>query len=173
MANFGYNVVHSKESAKHLKKSKSKEVNAWMEISIGGAVQGRLVFELFADTVPKTAENFRALCTGEKGKGELTGAKLHFKGSKFHRIIPGFMAQGGDISKGNGTGGESIYGGAFKDEAFVQTHGKRGVLSMANSGKDSNNSQFFILFRPTPHLNGKHVVFGQVDELFRNGFLLF
>eukprot|EP00667_Euglena_gracilis_P032745 EG_transcript_51269 len=121
-----------------------------------------MVFNLFNDIVPRTAENFRALCTGEKGTGRLTGGKLHYKGCTFHRIIPGFMIQGGDFTKGNGMGGESIYGGAFPDENFLQTHGKRGILSMANSGKDSNGSQFFVTLKATPHLNGKHVVFGQL-----------
>mmetsp|Transcript_52412 Transcript_52412/g.94093 ORF Transcript_52412/g.94093 Transcript_52412/m.94093 type:complete len:317 (-) Transcript_52412:22-972(-) len=117
---------------------------------------GRLEFELFADAVPKTAENFRCLCTGERGAG------LHFEKSTFHRIIPGFMAQGGDITDGDGTGGKSIYGPSFADESFVRKHEKTGMLSMANSGRNTNNSQFFILFKATPHLDGKHVVFGQL-----------
>lgn len=117
---------------------------------------GRLEFELFMDVVPRTAENFRCLCTGERGKD------LHFKDSIFHRIIPGFMAQGGDFTDFDGTGGRSIYGKPFADEGFARRHDARGILSMANSGPNTNNSQFFILFKPAPHLDRKHVVFGRL-----------
>merc|ERR1719439_353664 len=116
----------------------------FFDISIGGAVKGRIEFELYADVVPKTTENFRALCTGEKGKGRAKKA-LHFLNSTFHRIIPGFMCQGGDITKGNGTGGESIYGGSFDDE-FEQgmvKHAGPYLLSMANRGRNTQSSQFF------------------------------
>jgi cyclophilin family peptidyl-prolyl cis-trans isomerase len=132
-----------------------------LDVQIGEKL-GRLVLGLYGNVVPKTVENFRALVTGEKGQGK-GGQPLHFKGSPFHRIIPGFMAQGGDITLGNGMGGESIYGDSFADENFKLKHAGRGVLAMANTGPNTNNSQFYITFTPTPHLDGKHVVFGVVE----------
>lgn len=133
----------------------------FFDISIASQPIGKVIFELYSDIVPKTAENFRSLCTGEKRVGQL-GRRLHFKGSKFHRVIKNFMIQGGDFTAGNGTGGESIYGEKFEDEAFTEKHTEPFLLSMANAGPNTNGSQFFVTTVATPHLDGKHVVFGKL-----------
>jgi peptidylprolyl isomerase len=131
----------------------------YLDLTIGGQRVGRVVIELYADKVPMTAENFRLLCTGERGTGRWSGRRLHYKGVPFHPVLPGFMCQGGDITAGNGTGGESAVGEGryFADEGL-------GVVSMANAGPNTNGSQFFITFDEAPWLDGRHVAFGRVVE---------
>jgi peptidylprolyl isomerase len=133
----------------------------FLEISVGGTLQGRLEIELYANKVPRTAENFRMLCTGEKGVGR-SGATLCYKDSLVHKIIPGFLAQGGDFIANDGTQSESVYGPKFEDENFAVPHDDRGIVSMANNGRNTNGGQFFITFASTPWLNGKNVAFGKV-----------
>eukprot|EP00658_Telonema_sp_P-2_P009775 TRINITY_DN1362_c0_g1_i4.p1 TRINITY_DN1362_c0_g1~~TRINITY_DN1362_c0_g1_i4.p1 ORF type:complete len:295 (-),score=75.35 TRINITY_DN1362_c0_g1_i4:521-1405(-) len=152
----------------------------FMEVSVTGKLKGasgmapcepemlgRIVFELYINQTPRTVENFRALCTGECGTSTRSGVKLHYLNTLFHRILPGFVAQGGDfvVIKDGITYdnlGESIYGGAFEDEGFAVKHTGCGILSMANAGADTNTSQFFITLGPAPHLDGKHTAFGRV-----------
>ncbi|KAK7454551.1 hypothetical protein VKT23_011304 [Stygiomarasmius scandens] len=139
----------------------SSRPRVFLDFNVDALPLGRVIFELYTDTAPKTSENFRALCTGEKGR-TASGIPLYYKNSIIHRSIKDFMIQGGDFTKRNGTGGESIYGGMFPDEDLSRPLDSEALLCMANRGPDTNASQFFITLRPCPHLNGKHVVFGRV-----------
>lgn len=158
-------VVKAKKNFDKLPAFDQENAQTFFDIEIGNEGEekqaGRVVFELFSKQVPKTAENFRAICTGEKGDG------LHYKDNIFHRVIGGFMAQGGDITNQNGTGGKSIYGHKFADEQVWFPHTHAGVLSMANAGADTNGSQFFICFGPTSHLDDKHTIYGRVIHNYK------
>ncbi|SCU92021.1 LADA_0F13718g1_1 [Lachancea dasiensis] len=137
----------------------------FLDVSIGGEARGRMVFELYNDVVPKTAENFYKLCEGKDGFCKSKAdVPLSYKGSLFHRVIKGFMLQFGDFTNFNGTGGESIYGEKFEDENFALKHDRPFLLSMANAGPNTNGSQAFLTCVPTPHLDGKHVVFGELIQ---------
>ncbi|CAE7192084.1 CYP63 [Symbiodinium natans] len=140
-----------KEAQKRARQSFPERPRVFLDIEVAGHPAVRIVCELFSDLVPKTAENFRCLCTGEKGLGE-------------QLVVPGFAIQGGDITRGDGTGGESVYGPTFEDESFDLSHDSAGLLSMANTGPNTNSSQFFILTKAYPKLDLKHVVFGRVVE---------
>jgi len=136
--------------------NQAKNPHVYLDVSADGTPLGRLEITLFANVVPLTAENFRALCTGETGPS--------FINTKFHRIIKGFMAQGGDFTRHNGSGGHSIYGRTFPDENFRLGHDRAGLLSMANAGPNTNGSQFFMLFTAAEFLDGRHVVFGELSK---------
>ena len=141
----------------------SPNPRVFLDIQIDGSSVGKLIIELFVDKVPRTAENFRMLCTGEKGVGR-SGSKLHYQGSTFHKAISGYLIQGGDFIAGDGSQNESVYGPRFEDENFSVPHDDKGIVSMANKGRNTNGGQFFITFTKTPWLNGKNVAFGKVVE---------
>eukprot|EP00397_Hematodinium_sp_SG-2012_P045572 GEMP01051225.1.p1 GENE.GEMP01051225.1~~GEMP01051225.1.p1 ORF type:complete len:416 (+),score=84.65 GEMP01051225.1:78-1325(+) len=153
--------TRSNQAVSRSTKFNERRPQVFFDISFGEKKVGRIVMELWGDIVPKTAENFRQLTTGERGRSS-SGKNMHYKGTRFHRIVPGFCVQGGDFEKGDGKGGESIYGKAFNDENFQGRHDKPGILSMANKGPDTNNSQFFITTAKQPRLDGRHVAFGEV-----------
>ncbi|XP_058213122.1 peptidyl-prolyl cis-trans isomerase CYP21-1 isoform X1 [Rhododendron vialii] len=158
---FAFSISHREEEKVDVVHEITHRV--YLEVDIDKQRVGRIVIGLYGQVVPKTVENFRALCTGELGKSA-SGKPLHYKGTLFHRIIPGFMIQGGDIIHGDGKGSQSIYGGTFPDENFKIKHSHAGVVSMVNSGPDSNGSQFFITTVKASWLDGEHVVFGKVIE---------
>jgi len=145
-----------------VKKKEPQRTKCYFELTINKQPAGRVVFQLYNEICPKTSENFRALCTGEKGYGKTTDARLFYQGSTFHRVIKDFLIQGGDLTKADGTGGESIYGGFFEDENFKVSHSQAFLLCSANSGPNTNGSQFYIITNPATQLDGHSVVFGEV-----------
>ncbi|XP_075453711.1 putative inactive peptidyl-prolyl cis-trans isomerase-like 6 isoform X2 [Ascaphus truei] len=147
----------------HYLSEKKKHGFAYLDITIQEKPTGRLLFELFSDMCPKTCENFQTLCTGAAGNSQ-SGLKLHYKDSIFHRIVKNGWIQGGDILSGKGNGGESIFGETFEDENYAISHDKRGVLGMANKGRHSNGSQFYITLQATPYMDRTYVAFGQLIE---------
>ncbi|XP_064992935.1 peptidyl-prolyl cis-trans isomerase CYP21-1-like isoform X1 [Musa acuminata AAA Group] len=159
----GFSITHKEDKLK-VEKEPEKTHRVFLDVDIDGQHLGRIVIGLYGEVVPKTVENFRALCTaGEKSNGT-GGRNLHYKGTKFHRIVSGFVIQGGDITNGDGRGSESIYGGTFPDENFAIKHSQAGIVSMVNSGPDSNGSQFFITTVKASWLDGEHVAFGRVIQ---------
>merc|ERR1712061_258566 len=136
----------------------------FIQVAVGDEAPRRMVFALYRDTAPKTVENFRQLCTGEHAGTTARGKRFHYKGSVLHRMIPGLMVQGGDFENSNGTGGESIYGRRFQDEAFRDKHTRRGLVAMANDGPNTNGSNFFVTFAAAEHLDRRHVIFGEVPS---------
>lgn len=157
-----YETLRKEAYANYLVKTKNTYV--YLEFTYENKKLGRIVIELFKNILPKTCENFRLLCTGEKGRSSETATKLHYKGSVLHRIVSQGWIQGGDIISGKGTGSESTYGGLFEDESFAIIHNKRGVVGMCNTGRNTNGSQFYITLQPMPFLDKKCVAFGQVVE---------
>lgn len=139
-------------------------IRVFLDVTIGTKTGGRIIFELFNDVSPMAVENFRGLCTGEYGCSKTSGLPLSYKGCRFFKVSPGFAIQSGDFEYNNGSGGESVYGGTFKDESFLRRHTQAGVLSMANKGRHTNSSQFLITLRKAPQLDGKHVAFGQIVQ---------
>ena len=159
----GTSALYVRRATPPTMKAPTATARTFLDLTIGDKPVGRMTFALFGEVAPRTVENFRALCTGERGVG-VSGQPLHLKGSTFHRIIPQFMCQGGDFTNSDGTGGESIYGRTFDDESFELKHSSIGLLSMANSGPNTNGSQFFVTIAPCPWLDGKHVVFGELVD---------
>lgn len=154
--------MFGKAPAQHvIDRDLSKLHRVWLDFQIGSSEVHRVCIALYNDNVPRTAENFRSLCRGDRGKGRC-GQPLHYQKTCIHKVVPGNIIEGGDIQNYDGTGGESIYGPKFEDENFANTHHKRGLLSMASTGPDTNNSKFFVTLRSLPQLDGKHVVFGEV-----------
>ncbi|XP_074564441.1 peptidyl-prolyl cis-trans isomerase CYP21-1 isoform X1 [Curcuma longa] len=159
----GFSIIN-KEARFKVEKEPEITHRVFLDVDIDGQHLGRIVIGLYGEVVPKTAENFRALCTAGEKKNGTGGRNLHYKGTKFHRIISGFVIQGGDVTNSDGKGSESIYGGTFPDENFSVKHSRAGIVSMVNSGPDSNGSQFFITTVKASWLDGEHVAFGRAIQ---------